>query len=63
MAQRYKDVKARHRMHRGRCPECGAPPGMHDGLGGPHGCTLTDNGVAERIAEYKKEMKEKMPNG
>jgi hypothetical protein len=31
------------------CPECGADISQHDGAGGPNGCTLTDNGVAQRL--------------
>lgn len=50
-AQRYSDPLAQKRMADGRCPECGAPVSRHDGWGGP-GCSLTDNGAAERIAQY-----------
>ena len=55
MTQRYGDPRARERMSRGMCPECGNPVSKHDGWGGPNGCYLTDNGAAQRIAEYLKE--------
>lgn len=54
MAQKYTSPVARDRMAKGKCPECGATVGMHDGLGGPFLCTLTDTGVAQRIAEFNK---------
>lgn len=64
MGQQYPlRSTAAARLARGVCPECGAPVGMHDGLGGPHGCTLTDNGVAQRIHDYKKSLKEDKKNG
>jgi len=53
MAQRYTSPAARERMAAGKCPECGEPPSAHTGWGGLHGCTLTDGGVAERIAQYQ----------
>lgn len=52
MTQTYTDPVALTRMAQGRCPECGYYPGAHGGLGGPNGCLLTDNGVAQRLAAY-----------
>lgn len=52
--QRYTDKRARERMAKGQCPECGQWPHLHDGWGGP-GCSLTDNGVAVRLAVYAEE--------
>lgn len=54
MAQSYSDPTARRRMRKGLCPECGGTPSAHDGWGGA-GCSLTDNGVADRIAQYEVE--------
>ena len=51
-AQRYADPVARQRMAAGNCPECGNPADAHDSWGGP-GCSLTGNGAAERIAQYR----------
>ena len=53
--QRYTDPRARERMRQGKCPECGESPMRHDGGGGPKGCSLTDNGVALRLAVYAQE--------
>lgn len=52
-AQRYTSAVALGWMGHGRCPECGGYPRDHDGWGGPKGCTLTDGGVAERVAQYR----------
>jgi hypothetical protein len=38
-------------MKNGLCPECGEIPEHHGGWGAA-GCSLTDNGVAERIMQY-----------
>lgn len=57
MAQRYTDPKAELRMAAGLCPECGTMESEHDGWGGPHGCFLTDVGVAGRIYQYKQDTK------
>lgn len=54
MAQTYADPQARQRMDYGLCPECGHPVDRHAGAGGPN-CSLTDNGVAQRIAAYRAE--------
>jgi hypothetical protein len=54
--QRYTDRRARQRLATGRCPECGHQPWRHDGGGGP-GCSLTDNGVALRLAVYAEEQR------
>lgn len=53
-AQRYIDVTARLRMANNQCPECGTAVEEHSGWGGP-GCTLTDNGVAQRINQFRKD--------
>ena len=58
MVQRYTSPVARKRMADGKCPECGEPPSTHTGWGGPHGCGLTDGGVAERIAQYHADYAE-----
>jgi hypothetical protein len=42
-------------MAAGLCPECGDPPGAHTGWGGV-GCSLTDNGVADRIAQHQADL-------
>ena len=52
-AQHYSSPKALGRMAQGNCPECGYPPDRHDGWGGPMGCTLTDNGAAARIEQFR----------
>jgi hypothetical protein len=57
MAQRYTDFLALKRMSEGKCPECGNDVDAHDGRGGP-GCSLTDNGVAQRIYQYNQDQKE-----
>ena len=49
MAQQYSDPTAIKRMRDGNCPECGYATISHTGAGGPAGCSLTDNGVAQRI--------------
>jgi hypothetical protein len=54
MAQTYTNPTAIERMREGNCPECGGPPFRHDGWGGPRGCSLTDNGVADRIAQQRR---------
>ena len=51
-AQRYTNPISLGRLAEGNCPECGFPPGDHNGSGGPLWCTLTGNGVAARIAQY-----------
>jgi hypothetical protein len=56
-AQHYDSQVARERMSRGRCPECGGEVDDHGGLGGP-GCSLTDNGVFQRIEQYRREEAE-----
>lgn len=58
-AQTYTDKAARSRMQAGRCPECGYGPTSHDGGGGPGWCTLTDNGVAARIDQYRREEQDR----
>jgi hypothetical protein len=52
MVQVYTSEVARNRMFIGLCPECASSPSAHTGAGGPGGCTLTDNGVVERIAYF-----------
>lgn len=53
-AQRYTSTVALERLALGNCPECGEPASSHGGLGG-HGCGLTDNGVAARVAQYQED--------
>jgi hypothetical protein len=53
MAQGYIDPIAVERMRAGNCPECGRPGGEHDGAGGPGWCSLTDWGVAGRVAHQR----------
>lgn len=53
MTQTYNQSLALGRMRDGLCPECGNAVDKHTGWGGP-GCTLTDNGVAERIAAFRQ---------
>ena len=52
-AQRYTSPVACERMAAGNCPECGEPPSAHTGWGG---CSLTDGGVAGRIAQYQADQ-------
>jgi hypothetical protein len=54
--QRYTDPVAVARLKAARCPECGHGIGMHDGWGGPDGCTLTDTGVAGRIHQFNQDQ-------
>ena len=56
MAQRYTSPVALVRMAGGKCPECGWSVSSHTGWGGPHGCSLTDGGAAERIAQYQADQ-------
>jgi hypothetical protein len=56
MSQRYAHPYALSRMADGRCPECGFEPFRHDGWGGPAGCTLTDAGVSQRVAQYRADQ-------
>lgn len=58
MAQRYTDPLALRRMREGRCPECGQEQRVHTGWGAV-GCSLSDNGVAERIHAYRQDRAEK----
>lgn len=55
MTQRYQNRLALDRMSRLCCPECGEPVGSHGGRGSPR-CSLTDNGVVDRIAAYHAEL-------
>jgi hypothetical protein len=54
MAQRYTDLRALDRMDRGLCPECGGTVTQHTGWGRGD-CSLTDNGVAERVAQFHRD--------
>lgn len=56
-AQRYTDPHALARMAEGRCPECNAVPDVH--LGGFPGarCSLREDGVLGRIAQYRADVK------
>lgn len=56
MIQRYKTLIAQNRMAQGLCPECGDKVDRHDGWGGPNGCSLTDNGVAQRIHQHQVDL-------
>jgi hypothetical protein len=61
MAQRYTDAKALEWMANDLCPECGQPTTTHGGWGAPRTawarrCSLTDNGVADRIAQYQRDQ-------
>lgn len=62
MTQTYTDLLARERMANGLCPECGQTPDNHTGWG-VDTCLLTDNGVVQRIAQYKKETDHTFRNG
>lgn len=53
--QRYTNPVALNRMALGVCPECGGLPEEHTGRGGWN-CSLTDNGVASRIAQYEADL-------
>ena len=53
MTQTYTDPVRITRMREGKCPECGDPPDQHGGWGG-RACSLTDNGVAERIYHQRQ---------
>lgn len=55
--QRYTNPTARDRMAQGLCPECGGEPDSHGGWGAWN-CSLTDNGVAGRIYQYQKDLKD-----
>jgi hypothetical protein len=55
--QTYTDPRALERLRNGQCPECGGTTYAHGGWGGPRGCSLTDNGVAHRIA-YQAQLDE-----
>ena len=57
-AQRYSSPLAQERMAAGNCPECGKPINAHSGWGLGTGsvCTLTDNGVAARIAQFQADQ-------
>lgn len=54
MTQTYTDALAVARMRNRRCPECGRTVNDHSGSGGPGGCLLTDNGVAQRVHEQRQ---------
>lgn len=58
MAQRYTQPLALERLAAKSCPECGYRIYEHDGWGGPNGCSLTDNGVAQRIYDYEQEARD-----
>lgn len=58
MAQRYASRTARERMAKGLCPECGGKASEHAGWGSP-GCSLTDSGVADRIAQFRDDEDKK----
>jgi len=56
-AQRYFQQLAFTRMAHNLCPECGHEVEDHTGWGcGLCSCLLTDNGVFQRIAQYKMDQ-------
>lgn len=55
MTQNYSKPRARERMNKNLCPECGTSADKHDGWGGP-GCSLTDHDVATRIYAFEQEQ-------
>lgn len=55
MAQRYAAPRAQERMAQGACPECGQAAEAHIGWWGA-GCSLRDDGVADRIAQYRADL-------
>ena len=59
MAQRYTSKTALERMAKGLCPECGRQVMEHTGWGSPQGCTLREDGVKERIEQYRKDREQK----
>jgi len=61
MTQRYNSKLALGRMEKGLCPECGGKVSEHTGFGGLNGCMLTDNGVHDRIEQYRKDKEVKLP--
>lgn len=63
MTQMYTDPRALLRLDRGQCPECGYPAESHGGWGGPWGCSLTDNGVAQRVYDHWCEAESSMGPG
>lgn len=58
MAQRYTHPVALLRMSRGLCPECGLGVDEHTGWGNAV-CSLTDNGVADRIHQHQQDVEQK----
>jgi len=60
VTQRYTSKTALERMEKGLCPECGRTEADHAGWGSA-GCSLTDNGVADRIAQYRRDKEGKLP--
>ena len=59
MTQRYTSKTALERMDKGCCPECGGKVSEHTGFGGLGGCMLTDNGVVDRIEQYRRDKEAK----
>ena len=56
MAQRYVDAFSQQRMAQGACPECGQASEAHTGYGDIARCLLRDDGVADRIAQYRADL-------
>lgn len=56
MTQRYTTEQALAWLAAGCCPECGGRTGEHTGWGGPRGCSLTDNGVAQRVHAHRRQQ-------
>jgi len=57
MTQRYTNPISLGRLAQGLCPDCGFAEDQHDSSGGPLWCRLTDNDVAQRIAQYKADQR------
>lgn len=55
MTQRYIDEIAHNRMAKGMCPECGGNPGLHGTLGAIPRCSLREDGVEDRIRQYRED--------
>lgn len=57
IGQRYPAGIAHEWMAQGLCPECGHQTDDHTGWG-LGSCSLTDNGVAQRIEQYRRDQAE-----
>lgn len=59
MTQRYTSKAALERMEKGLCPECGRKAPEHTGFGTLSGCSLSENGVKDRIEQYRRDKEGK----